>query len=121
MLRMMCKSKIHSATVTEANLNYTGSITIDKKLLEAVDMLPYERVQIVNLNNGSRVETYVMEGRPSSGTICMNGAAARWAHRGDKVIIISYALMDQKAAEAHRPKVVFVDDKNRIKRMRIKK
>lgn len=116
MLRMMCKSKIHSATVTEANLNYIGSITIDKKLLEAVDILPYERVQIVNLHNGSRVETYVIEGRPGSGTICMNGAAARWAHKGDKVIIISYAIMDAKEAKAQKPKIVFVNEKNRITR-----
>ena len=114
MLRVMCKSKIHSAVVTEANLNYVGSITIDKKLLKAVDILPYERVQIVNLHNGSRVETYAIEGRAGSGTICMNGAAARWAHKGDKVIIISYGLMDTKAAVSHRPKVVFVDDRNRI-------
>jgi len=113
---MMCKSKIHSATVTEANLNYTGSITIDKKLLDAVDILPFERVQIVNLHNGSRVETYAMAGRPGSGTICMNGAAARWAHKGDRVIIISYSLMDLKSARAHKPKIVFVDEKNRITR-----
>lgn len=116
MLRMMCKSKIHSATVTEANLNYVGSITIDKKLLEAVDILPFERVQIVNLHNGSRVETYVIEGKAGSGIICMNGAAARWAHKGDKVIIISYALMDTKAAKEQRPKIVFVDGKNRMTR-----
>ncbi|MBI4335897.1 MAG: aspartate 1-decarboxylase [Candidatus Omnitrophica bacterium] len=119
MLRMMCKSKIHSATVTEANLNYVGSITIDKRLLEAVDILEYERVQIVNLHNGSRVETYVIEGRPGSGTICMNGAAARWAHEGDKVIIISYALMEQKEAKRHRPKVVFVDEKNKITKRKL--
>jgi aspartate 1-decarboxylase len=111
---MMCKSKIHAATVTEANLNYVGSITIDKKLLKETDILPFERVQIVNLHNGSRVETYVIEGRAGSGIICMNGAAARWAHKGDKVIIISYGLMDTKAAQAHRPKIAFVDEKNRI-------
>lgn len=116
MFRMMCKSKIHAATVTEANLNYVGSITIDKKLLEAVDILPFERVQIVNLHNGSRVETYVIEGKAGSGTICMNGAAARWAHKGDKVIIISYMLMDTKAAQKQRPKIVFVDEKNRMTR-----
>jgi len=114
MLRMMCKSKIHSATVTEANLNYTGSITIDKKLMSAVDILPFERVQIVNLHNGSRVETYAMAGKHGSGTICMNGAAARWAHKGDRVIIISYALMDLIAAKAHKPKIVFVNKANRI-------
>ncbi len=114
MLRTICRAKIHAATVTEANLNYVGSITIDKRLLEAADVFPYERVQIVNLNNGSRVETYVMEGKRNSRTICMNGAAARWAHRGDKVIIICYGLMDAKEACKCRPKIVFVDGKNRI-------
>lgn len=110
------KSKIHGATVTEANLKYTGSITIDKTLLKASDILPFERVQIVNLNNGSRVETYVMEGAAGSGTICMNGAAARWAEVGDKVIIISYSLMEDRKISKHRPKVVFVGEKNRAKK-----
>ena len=110
------KSKIHGATVTEANLRYTGSITIDKELLKRSDICPFERVQIVNLNNGSRVETYVLEGAAGSGTICMNGAAARWAEVGDKVIIISYTLLTVKEVRKHRPKVVFVNDKNRIKR-----
>ena len=110
------KSKIHGATVTEANLRYTGSITIDKNLLKASDMCVYERVQIVNLNNGTRVETYVLEGPAGSGTICMNGAAARWAEVGDKVIIISYGLMTSPEVKKHRPKVLFVDDKNRLKR-----
>ncbi|MEI8176983.1 MAG: aspartate 1-decarboxylase [Candidatus Omnitrophota bacterium] len=114
MLRSMCKAKIHAATVTEANLNYVGSITIDKKLLDAVDILAFERVQIVNLNNGSRVETYVMEGKSGSGIICMNGAAARWAHKGDKVIIISYGIMDTKEARRCKPRIVFCDQKNRI-------
>ncbi|MCM8781963.1 MAG: aspartate 1-decarboxylase [Candidatus Omnitrophica bacterium] len=120
MFCIACKSKIHAATVTEANLNYIGSITIDKKLLEAADILPYERVQIVNLNNGMRVETYVMEGKRGSGTICMNGAAARWAHKGDKVIIISYGIMDIKEAKRSKPKLVFVDEKNRIIKRKIK-
>lgn len=115
MFRMMMKSKIHGATVTQANLKYTGSITIDKRLLKASDIVPYERVQIVNLHNGSRVETYVLEGEAGSGTICMNGAAARWAEVGDKVIIISYALLDAAGMRRHRPKALFVDDKNRIK------
>ncbi len=110
------KSKIHSATVTEANLRYTGSITIDKNLLRATDICPFERVQIVNLHNGTRVETYVLEGQAGSGTICMNGAAARWAEVGDKVIIISYALMTDREIKKHHPKVVFVDDRNRIKK-----
>jgi aspartate 1-decarboxylase len=110
------KSKIHGATVTEANLRYTGSITIDKSLLKKADICPFERVQIVNLNNGSRVETYVLEGSANSGTICMNGAAARWAEVGDKVIIISYSLLTKKEMKKHSPKVVFVNDKNRIQR-----
>src|SRR6185295_12548922 len=98
MLRVMMKSKIHGAAVTEANLRYTGSITIDKNLLKHSNILPFERVQIVNLNNGTRVETYVLEGQAGSGTICMNGAAARWAQVGDKVIIISYGLMTEAEA-----------------------
>ncbi len=114
MLRMMSKSKIHRATVTDANLKYMGSITIDKKLIEAADILPNERVQVVNLNNGSRVETYVLEGKAGSGTICMNGPAARWAQPGDCVIIISYGLLDEAEAKALKHKVVFVDAKNRI-------
>lgn len=115
MLRMMMKSKIHSATVTEANLRYTGSITIDKNLLKKSNIGPFERVQIVNLHNGSRVETYVLEGPAGSGTICMNGAAARWAEVGDKVIIISYALLTDREIRKHRPTVIFVDDQNRVK------
>jgi aspartate 1-decarboxylase len=109
------KSKIHGATVTEANLRYTGSITIDKKLLKTCNICPYERVQIVNLHNGTRVETYVLEGQAGSGTICMNGAAARWAEVGDKVIIISYALLTNQEIKKPKPKVLFVDDKNRAK------
>lgn len=110
------KSKIHGAKITEANLHYTGSITIDKDLMKATDICPFERVQIVNINNGTRVETYVLEGQPGSGTICMNGAAARWAAVGDKVIIISYALLTSAEIKKHHPKVVFVDDRNRIKK-----
>ena len=113
MLRVIMKSKIHRATVTEANLEYTGSITIDRDLLRAADVCPYERVQIVNLHNGTRVETYVLEGPAGSGTICMNGAAARWAEAGDKVIIISYALLTDKERKVHKPRIIFVDEKNR--------
>jgi aspartate 1-decarboxylase len=116
MLRIVYKSKIHSATVTEANLNYTGSITIDSELLKAADIFAGEKVQIVNLNNGSRVETYVMEGEAKSGTICMNGGAARWAQPGDKVIIISYCLIESKEASSFTPKAIFVDEKNKIKK-----
>ncbi len=114
MLREMCKAKIHSATVTEADLNYTGSITIDKTLLEELDILHYERVQVLNINNGARMETYVIEGEPDSGIICLNGAAARWAVPGDKVIIISYCLIDDAQARSWKPKIVLMDEKNKI-------
>ncbi len=110
----MLKSKIHRAVVTEANLNYVGSITIDSKLMEAADILPNEKVQVVNNNNGARLETYVIEGAPGSGVICLNGAAARLVQPGDTVIIISYALVDYKDASQVVPKVVFVDEKNSI-------
>lgn len=116
MIRVLMKSKIHGAKITEANLHYTGSITIDKKLMQAANICPFERVQIVNIHNGTRVETYVLEGQPGSGTICMNGAAARWAAVGDKVIIISYALLTEKEIKKHRPSVLFVDDRNRVKK-----
>ncbi|MGE5455033.1 MAG: aspartate 1-decarboxylase [Methylocystaceae bacterium] len=108
------KSKIHRATVTQADLNYVGSITIDSLLLEAADLLPNEKVQIVNNNNGARFETYVIEGEPGSGVICLNGAAARLVHPGDVVIIISYALMSDEEVRAYQPRLVYVDDKNRI-------
>ena len=121
MFRMLMKSKIHGATVTEANLRYTGSITIDRNLLKASNMCPFERVQIVNLHNGTRVETYVLEGQAGSGTICMNGAAARWAEVGDKVIIISYELFTAREIKRHRPKIVFVDAKNRAAKIPAKK
>ena len=114
MLRIMCKSKIHRATVTDANLQYMGSITIDTELIKAADIYPNERVQIVNLNNGARIETYVMEGKAGTGVVCMNGAAARWAQPQDKIIIISYGLMDETQAKNLKAKVVFVDDKNHI-------
>ncbi len=114
MFRFMYKSKIHRATVTDANLEYVGSITIDEKLLKAADILPNEKVQVVNLHNGTRVETYVIAGKANSGIICMNGAAARWAHPGDQVIIISYCLLTQEELKKYSPKVVLVDKKNRI-------
>lgn len=114
MWRHMMKSKIHRATVTEANLNYVGSITIDAGLMELADILPNEKVQVVNNNNGARFETYVIEGERGSGTICVNGAAARLVQPGDVVIIISYAMMDDKEASGHRPRVVFVDGQNRV-------
>ena len=114
-MRLMMKSKIHQATVTEANLQYEGSITIDRNLLRAADILPGEQVHVVNLNNGSRIETYTVEGPAGSGTICMNGAAARWAQVGDTLIILSYALLEEEQAKKLKPRVVFVDRSNRIR------
>lgn len=114
MFRIMCKSKIHRATVTDANLHYMGSITIDEAIMEAADILPGEKVQIVNLNNGIRVETYVMSGEPGSGIVCMNGAAARWAEIGDMVIIISYCMVSDEEARKIEPRVVQVDNKNKV-------
>lgn len=116
MLRTMCKSKIHRATVTAADLHYVGSITIDPVLMEAADMLEYEQVSIVNVNNGARFETYVIPGLPGAGEICLNGAAARLVHPGDKVIIISYAQYDEAEMAQYRPTFIFVDDENRIAR-----
>jgi aspartate 1-decarboxylase len=110
----MFKSKIHRATVTEANLNYVGSITIDEELLETAGILPNEKVQIVNNNNGARLETYTIKGPRGSGVICLNGAAARHVQPGDSVIIISYAMMDPKEAQEFRPTVVLVDGQNKI-------
>ncbi|MCM8779145.1 MAG: aspartate 1-decarboxylase [Candidatus Omnitrophica bacterium] len=113
MLRIMLKSKIHGAIVTDANLEYEGSITIDKALLEKVDILPGERVQILNLHNGLRIETYVIAGKRGSGIICMNGPAARWAEKGDRLIILGYALVDEQEINKVRVKKLFVDKKNR--------
>jgi aspartate 1-decarboxylase len=114
MLRYMCKSKIHRPTVTEANLKYMGSITIDRLLLKAADILAYERVQVVNINNGTRFETYVIAGRAGSGTVCLNGPAARWGEAGDEIIIMSYALMKEEELKDFKAKIIFVDKKNRI-------
>ncbi|MEE5992788.1 MAG: aspartate 1-decarboxylase [Oscillospiraceae bacterium] len=110
----MLKSKIHRAIVTQAELNYVGSITIDEDLMESAGIYEYERVHIVNVNNGSRIETYVIAGERGSGIICLNGAAARTAQKGDTVIIMSYADMTPEEIQQHHPKVVFVDEKNQI-------
>ena len=110
----MLKSKIHRATVTQAELNYVGSITIDERLMEAAGIYEYEKGQIADVDNGARFETYVIAGKPGSGTICLNGAAARMVSTGDKIIIMCYALMSPDEIAANPPKVVFVDDKNRI-------
>ncbi|MED1793801.1 aspartate 1-decarboxylase [Brevibacillus nitrificans] len=117
MFRTMMKAKIHRATVTEANLNYVGSITIDKNLLDALDILPNEKVQIVNNNNGARLETYVIEGAQGSGVICLNGAAARLVQEGDIVIIIAYAMMTDEEARTYKPRVAIMDEKNQIKEL----
>lgn len=116
MYRTMCKSKIHRATVTGADLNYVGSITIDPELMAAADLLEFEQVSVVNVNNGARFETYVIPGVPGDGEICLNGAAARLAHPGDKVIIISYAQYSEAELETYRPVFIFVDEENRISR-----
>ncbi|MGC4376317.1 aspartate 1-decarboxylase [Fictibacillus sp. Mic-4] len=114
MYRTLMKGKIHRARVTEANLNYVGSITIDEDILDAVDMLPNEKVQIVNNNNGARFETYIIPGQRGSGVICLNGAAARLVQEGDVVIIISYGMYDEKEVKTHQPKVAIMDENNKI-------
>lgn len=115
MFRTMMKGKIHRATVTEANLNYVGSITIDEDILDAVDMLPNEKVAIVNNNNGARLETYIIAGERGSGVVCLNGAAARLVQPGDIVIIISYALVAEEKVKEHTPRVAIMDENNQIK------
>jgi aspartate 1-decarboxylase len=112
---MMMNSKLHRATVTEANLNYVGSVTIDSDLLDAAGMLPNEKVHIVNNNNGARFETYIIAGERGSGVICVNGAAARLVQKGDIVIIISYAYVSEEEARTHQPTVLLMDEQNRIK------
>ena len=108
------KSKIHRAKVTQANLNYIGSVTIDQNLMEAANLLEHEKVQIVNVNNGERLETYVIKGKRGSGTICLNGPAARKVELGDIIIIISYALMDFEEAKKFKPSIIFPNEKNKL-------
>jgi len=117
MFRTMMKAKLHRATVTEANLNYVGSITIDQELLEKVDILPNEKVQVVNNNNGARLETYVIPGERESGVICLNGAAARLVQKGDTVIIISYAVISEEEIGSYKPKVAIMNEKNQIEKL----
>ncbi len=114
MLLYIHKSKIHRATITEANLNYVGSITIDEDLMDAANLIEGEKVQIVNNNNGERIETYVIKGERGSGVICLNGAAARKAEVGDIVIIISYALMTPEEAKEYKPATVFPNEFNKL-------
>ena len=115
MLINIMKSKIHRATVTDSNLNYEGSITIDSKLMLQADIVEFEKVQVVNVNNGNRFETYAIPGEEGSGTICLNGAAARLAHSGDKIIIITYAHMTTEEAKAFKPKILLLNEENFVK------
>lgn len=117
MFRTMMNAKIHRAHVTEANLNYVGSITIDEDLIEAVGIQPNEKVQIVNNNNGARLETYVIPGERGSGVVCLNGAAARLVQPGDVVIIISYVLVAEEKVADHHPTVAIMDEHNKIKQL----
>jgi aspartate 1-decarboxylase len=117
MLRTLMKAKIHRAVVTESNLNYVGSITIDEDILDAVDMIANEKVQIVNNNNGARFETYIIPGKRGSGVMCLNGAAARLVQEGDTIIVISYAMFDEAETKNHQPKVAIMDKNNKIQEM----
>lgn len=117
MTLQMLKGKIHRATVVQAELNYVGSITVDEDLLDAAGILEYEKVQVVDIDNGSRLETYTIAGERGSGMICLNGAAARLVNPGDKIIIMAYAAMSAEEAKAWRPAVVFVDEKNNVVRV----
>jgi aspartate 1-decarboxylase len=114
MMRTMLKGKIHRATVTDANLNYEGSVTVDELLMEAADILPYERVQVLDIDNGARLETYAIVGERGSGTICLNGAAARLVSVGDKVIILGYSIVTDEEARNAKPKLIRVDERNVI-------
>ncbi len=117
MIREMFKSKIHRATVTMAELYYEGSITVDSELLKTADILPFEKVQVVNVNNGSRLETYALEGPSGSGMVCLNGPAARLGSVGDEVIIITYTQMSGDEAKKHKPKIVLVDKNNKVSKV----
>ncbi|MBK7691666.1 MAG: aspartate 1-decarboxylase [Bacteroidetes bacterium] len=108
------KSKIHRVKVTQANLNYIGSVTIDQNLMDAANIVEHEKVQIVNINNGERLETYVIKGKRGSGTICLNGPAARKVELDDTIIIISYALIDFEQAKKHKPTIIFPNEKNKL-------
>ena len=114
MYRQILKAKIHRVTVTDACVDYEGSISIDEELLRAADIVPWEKVLIANLNNGSRIESYAISGEAGSGIICMNGGAAKYAQRGDLVIIMSFAVMTDEEIERHQPKIIYVDKQNRI-------
>ena len=114
MMVTMLKSKIHRATITETCLHYTGSLTLDPDLMEAADMLAYERVSVLNINTGARFDTYIIEGKRGLGEVCLNGAAARLGEPGDLVIALTYASMESEEAKLHKPKLVYVDADNKI-------
>jgi aspartate 1-decarboxylase len=114
MMRRMLKSKIHRARVTDADVNYEGSLTLDSALLEAADILPFEQVHVWNVTRGTRLTTYAIAGEPGSGVVCANGAAAHLARPGDVIIVATFAEVEEAAARSHRPRVVFVDERNRI-------
>lgn len=114
MHRQFLKCKIHRATVTEADLNYIGSITIDQKLMESAGLAEYEKVQVLDITNGNRIETYTIKGKSGSGEICINGAAAHLINKGDLIIIVSYCLLDEHEIQSHNPVIVHVDEQNQI-------
>ena len=114
MLREFLYLKIHRATVTDANLEYVGSITIDENLMKHANLREWQKVEILDVNNGERFQTYVMKGEADSGVICLNGAAARKVQKGDKVIIVSYAQLDEEEVQNHKPTIIIVDDNNKI-------
>ena len=115
MLRTVCRAKLHGATVTEANLQYTGSLTLDAQLMKAADLHPYEQVHLLDVTNGARLVTYCIEGPPDSGTVCVNGAAARRISTGDTIIIIAYAQLTPEELETFAPRIVMLDEHNRIR------
>ena len=114
MYRTLMRAKVHGATLTDANLNYVGSLTLDAGIMEQLDMLPNEQVQVLNVNNGSRLTTYLFAGEKGSGVVALNGAAARLGQPGDKVLIVTYAMMSEEQAREFRPKVALVDEHNRV-------
>jgi len=116
-MRTLLKSKIHRAVVTEANVDYEGSITIDAGLMRAADILPFEQVHVLDIDNGARLQTYAIEGEPGAGVVCVNGAAAHLVAAGDRVIILSYVQLEEAEARSHRPTLVYVDERNQVRRV----
>jgi aspartate 1-decarboxylase len=121
MVRTLCKSKLHGATVTEANVHYAGSITIDASLMEAADLVPYEQVHVFDIDNGARLVTYCIEGPRGSGTMCMNGAAARLVSTGDRIIVVGFGQFEEEELKGFQPKIVMLDERNRIRAIKTDK